>query len=679
MRSAQPPVVVCPYGGIALDTGIDTNGNGVLDAAEVTGTQYVCNGAPGTTGTTGAAGVSTLVAISNEPAGANCASGGARVQAGPDANGNGVLDAGEVTSNGYVCNGAGNSGANGLNTLASTVAEPAGVHCAYGGQKISSGLDANGNGVLDAGEVAGTSYVCNGAPGSSGPAGAAGVSTLAAISNEPAGANCANGGQKVTSGLDTNGNGALDAGEVTSTTYVCNGSNGTNGTNGVNTLLTVVTEPAGANCTYGGQKIGSGVDLNANQALDPGEVAATTYVCNGAPGTGISWVDVTGTSQQAAANTGYLADSASPVEITLPDTASLKIGDLVQVSGRGAGGWYIAQNQGQSIVTDLPAAQAGVTWTARGNYPNNLWMAVASSADGSKLVAAVYNGQLYTSTDFGVTWTARDSNRAWYAVASSADGSKLVASANGGQLYTSTDFGVTWTARDSNRDWYGVASSADGSKLVAAVTAGQLYTSTDFGVTWTARDSNRAWYAVASSADGSKLVAAVYNGQLYTSTDFGLTWTARDSNRAWYAVASSADGSKLVASANGGQLYTSSDFGVTWTARDSNMNWAGVASSADGSKLVAAVNNGQLYTSTDFGLTWTAHGPNKNWVAVASSADGGKLVAADFNGQPYTSTTGTTVGSTGYLSGNQYDTVTLRYIGGGTFLVTDVMGNLVVH
>ena len=75
------------------------------------------------------------------------------------------------------------------------------------------------------------------------------------------------------------------------------------------------------------------------------------------------------------------------------------------------------------------------------------------------------------------TWTARASNRAWRSIASSADGTKLVAVVYGGQIYTSTDSGVTWTARESRRDWYGVASSADGTKLVAVVYPGQIYTS----------------------------------------------------------------------------------------------------------------------------------------------------------------------------------------------------------
>lgn len=68
-------------------------------------------------------------------------------------------------------------------------------------------------------------YVLQGEPG---------VTSLVDIQPESAGANCANGGQKILSGLDTNGDGTLAATEVTATKYLCNGASGANGTNGVN-------------------------------------------------------------------------------------------------------------------------------------------------------------------------------------------------------------------------------------------------------------------------------------------------------------------------------------------------------------------------------------------------------------------------------------------------------------
>jgi hypothetical protein len=56
------------------------------------------------------------------------------------------------------------AGTNGLNALIKTTAEPAGANCTNGGTKIETGLDANGNGVLEIGEVdaSQTQYVCNG-------------------------------------------------------------------------------------------------------------------------------------------------------------------------------------------------------------------------------------------------------------------------------------------------------------------------------------------------------------------------------------------------------------------------------------------------------------------------------------------------------------------------------------
>ena len=255
--------------------------------------------------------------------------------------------------------------------------------------------------------------------------------------------------------------------------------------------------------------------LSANVALlngSPtfaGTVTATTFVGSGA----FNWQTVSGTAQQAAANTGYLAtNDTAQVTITLP--AAPNVGEVVRVSGVGEGGWKVAQNAGQTILV-ANLGLVGLSWTSRDT--NRVWQSVAASADGSKLVAVANNGQIYTSTDSGVTWTERDFNRNWRSVASSADGSKLVAVVYDDQIYTSTDSGVTWTARENIRNWLSVASSADGSKLVAVHGGGQIYTSTDWGVTWTPRDSSRNWTSVAAAADGSKLVAVANNGQIYTS------------------------------------------------------------------------------------------------------------------------------------------------------------------
>lgn len=102
-----------------------------------------------------------------------CPGGGTGVYAGKDANANGVLDASEIKSGAPVCNPPADDGRPaGLVSLVMVASEPSGtVHCPAGGLKVLSGPDADRNGILDAGEVAFTEYLCNGAPGASSAAG----------------------------------------------------------------------------------------------------------------------------------------------------------------------------------------------------------------------------------------------------------------------------------------------------------------------------------------------------------------------------------------------------------------------------------------------------------------------------------------------------------------------------
>jgi hypothetical protein len=266
------------------------------------------------------------------------------------------------------------------------------------------------------------------------------------------------------------------------------------------------------------------------------------------------------------------------------------------------------------------------TWTDRTTAGYNFY-SVSLSSDGKYAMAPGYGNQILTSSDYGNSWTARDSVRNWLRGAMSSDGKFQAATADSGQVYTSSDYGVTWTARDSNRSWIDVAMSSDGKYMTATVASGQIYTSSDYGVTWTARDSNRSWYFVAMSSDGKLQTALVYGGQIYTSSDYGVTWTARDSSRNWWNIAMSADGKLQTAVVDSGQIYTSSDYGVTWTARDSSRGWQDVAMTADGRVQLAAVYNSTLYISTDYGVTWTSTGPSTLWRTVGMSSDGKVMMA----------------------------------------------------
>ncbi len=129
---------------------------------------------------------------------------------------------------------------------------------------------------------------------------------------------------------------------------------------------------------------------------------------------------------------------------------------------------------------------AGETnWIANEGVPGKTFHTIVSSDDGKKLAAfGAVQGYIFTSVDSGKTWVTRTTSgqRNWKAMASSADGVKLVAVVFGGKIYTSIDSGANWVERTGlgDKDWISVASSASGDKLVVAdATLGYIYTSTD--------------------------------------------------------------------------------------------------------------------------------------------------------------------------------------------------------
>jgi hypothetical protein len=428
-----------------------------------------------------------------------------------------------------------------------------------------------------------------------------------------------------------------------------------------------------------------------------GTVSADSFAGNGLVG----WQVPAGTSIQTQPNSGYLLTNASQVTVTLPTSPA--ISDIVRVSGGGAGGWRLAQNASQSVMGNFLKSGGAIStnWVEGGTNKNISLLGVASSADGSKLIIAGYPG-LYTSTNSGLTWKSNNAPvQSWGVVASSADGTKLVATTGNGvqaPIYTSTDSGATWTPRTVSRFWSSIASSTNGIKLVATDdlgtgSGGQIYTSTNSGVTWTPYGVNTNWAAVASSADGNKLVAVVAGGGIWVSSDSGVTWTETSSVATdWFAVCCSADGTIILAAAAGvydGYLAYSHDSGGTWfNPKPLQLaTWYAVACSADGTKQAAVEYGSGIWTSSDSGLTWTQTGQNAGghrWTGVASSADGTKLIAVEHDthtvwlSQPALQTI-TSTGPAGFLAGGHGTAAELQYIGNNQFMQISHQGTVLAY
>jgi Tfp pilus assembly protein FimT len=179
--------------------------------------------------------------------------------------------------------------------------------------------------------------------------------------------------------------------------------------------------------------------------------------------------------------------------------------------------------EGDAIYT---STNSGATWALSFAPPTVPLFSVASSADGTRLVVVGY--PVYYSTNSGDSWTPTSTPflpspvvGPVQQVAVSADGRKSVAFmgyndiyGNPSPLYTSTNFGETWTKTSApSNQWMYVASSADGTRLIAVAgglsQGGPIYTSMDSGVTWTSNNVPQTnWSAAAISADGCKMVAA---------------------------------------------------------------------------------------------------------------------------------------------------------------------------
>ena len=367
--------------------------------------------------------------------------------------------------------------------------------------------------------------------------------------------------------------------------------------------------------------------------------------------TGLSPGD-TATITQTTSRTNYSNGSNTVTGTTLPPL-NPTFGEVT----RNVGGFSVPiTNYDTDYTWDTPTVSRGsVAITGTGEWSTNSnssgifeWRSIASSSDGTKLAAVAFNGYIYTSTNSGVTWTARANSqtRNWRSITSSSDGTKLAAVVYGGAIYTSTDSGSTWTEQSNagTNYWISITSSSDGTKLAAVPYGGYVYTSTDSGSTWTAQGNSgsQPWYSITSSSDGTKLAAVAYNRYIYTSADSGVNWTqwADSQNRNWYSITSSSDGTKLAAVVDGGYVYTSTDTGASWTAQanSGSKTWKSIASSGDGTKLVAVALDDHIYTSTDTGATWTEQSivGSQYLYSIASSSDGTKLAVATFNRYIYT-------------------------------------------
>lgn len=102
------------------------------------------------------------------------------------------------------------------------------------------------------------------------------------------------------------------------------------------------------------------ITSGTNVTITGAGTSASPYVINSSGGgSSFTWSEITTTTVSLAVNNGYVMNNASRVTGTLPATAAF--GSEIKIGGKGAGGWGIAQNAGQTIHFDGNSTTTGVT------------------------------------------------------------------------------------------------------------------------------------------------------------------------------------------------------------------------------------------------------------------------------------------------------------------------------
>lgn len=233
-----------------------------------------------------------------------------------------------------------------------------------------------------------------------------------------------------------------------------------------------------------------------------------------------------------------------------------------------------------------------------------------NSEDGKYQLAVCYStNSLYVSSDYGQTWTVRDSNRNWFSGSVSPTGQHMIAVNNQGYLYYSSNYGVTFTARTNagTNSWYGCCLSGDAQHMYLAA-SGETYIqrSTDYGVSWSEVGSLGNHTSVACSVSGQYVTSVSYNTGMQMSTNYGVSWSGLDLvDTTFYGVAMSDSGQYQTAVTLSHGTYRSSNYGATWTQVSGGYSGWRVDMSSSGQHQLLSTNATYAYKSGDYGVTWT--------------------------------------------------------------------------
>lgn len=122
--------------------------------------------------------------------------------------------------------------------------------------------------------------------------------------------------------------------------------------------------------------VAAGITAGTNIGITNG---AGTITINATNAASFVTTHVTGTSQSMSSWQTYVADNGSLVTLTLP--AMSAYGDQINIVGKGAGGWSIAQGASQSINLNSSTTTVGVGGSASSTNANNCLILICTNTN----------------------------------------------------------------------------------------------------------------------------------------------------------------------------------------------------------------------------------------------------------------------------------------------------------
>jgi hypothetical protein len=326
------------------------------------------------------------------------------------------------------------------------------------------------------------------------------------------------------------------------------------------------------------------------------------------------------------------------------------------------------------------SSDSGSTWI-QSTAGNLCWNAIASDNTGQYLVAGVYGGQLYTSSNYGYSWTIQSSinlpsSANWRAISFSCNSDTtsisqfVYAQVDGGYIYYSSDRGINWNYIVGSQGYWsnGIASSSDGSIAYACITYASstnpnvplygIWKSTGPDDSFTrVLDTAADWMYIATDTTGQYVAALNLYVGIYFSSDSGTNWyQILSQNQYWTAITLVKNEETLLvnAIASNSLMYTgtcdiasiTSNPPGTWTWKFNTATsilpatgWNDIHASSDGTKLVLCSTTGGIWNSANSGATWSQSTLANTYykTAITSSSTGQNLAAIINNGPIYTS------------------------------------------